>query len=155
MALQRRYPEAIEAYRRITRLDPTGYKAYTSMGRCHALAGQYPEALAMLQKGRGLTGDVPSILAAMAQVYALAGDEKRARGLLAELVELSNAKYVPGTCFAIVHMGLGEMDRALDWLDRACAHRDLPLSALKTHPLYDPLRGEKRFQALLKRMRLA
>jgi len=70
MALQRRYPEAIEAYRRITRLDPTGYKAYTSMGRCHALAGQYPEALAMLQKGRGLTGDVPSILAAMAHKHA-------------------------------------------------------------------------------------
>jgi TolB-like protein/tetratricopeptide (TPR) repeat protein len=155
MALERRYAEAIEAYRRITRIDPTGYKPYTSMGRCLALAGQYPEALAMLQKGRGLIGDLPSLLAAMGQVYALSGDEARARGLLAELVELSKAKYVPSTCFAIVHMGLGEIDRALHCLEHGCMHRDLPLAALKTHPLYDPLRGEERFQALLRRMRLA
>ncbi len=155
MVMQRRYPEAIEAYRRIIRIEPTFYRAYTSMGRCHALAGQYPEALAMLQKGRGLIGDMPSILAAMAQVYAVSGDERKARGLLAELVELSKAKYVPNTSFAIVHMGLGETDRALDWLERGCAHRDLPLAALKSHPLYDPLRGEERFTAVLRRMRLA
>jgi serine/threonine-protein kinase len=56
------------------------------------------------------------------------------------------------TTFAIVHMGLGENDRALDFLERACELRDPPLTVLKTHPLYDPLRAEPRFQVLLGRL---
>jgi hypothetical protein len=50
-------------------------------------------------------------------------------------------------------MGLGEKQRALDWLEKGCEERELPMMMIKVHPLYDPLRGELRFEALLRRMR--
>jgi TolB-like protein/Flp pilus assembly protein TadD len=150
--LRRDYEGALAGYREIIAFDPTFFKAYTSMGRAFVQMGRYSEAIGMLQKGRSLAGDLPGILAATAQAHALAGDPSRARELLAELDRLSRAKYVPTTCFAIVHLGLGENAQALDWLEKGCDRRDSPLVSLKVHPVYDPLRGEPRFQALLRRL---
>ena len=56
---------------------------------------------------------------------------------------------------ALVHTGLGENQRALDWLDTACERRELPLCNSKVHPGYQPLRAESRFAALLARIGLA
>jgi hypothetical protein len=107
----------------------------------------------MLQKGRALGGEVPSILGAMGQAYALSGDRGRALELLAELERLATVKYVPSACFAVIHLGLGDKARALDWLEEGCRRRDSQLSGIKMHPVYDPLREEPRFQALMKRLR--
>ncbi|MBZ5724906.1 MAG: tetratricopeptide repeat protein [Acidobacteriia bacterium] len=155
LMLERRYEEAALRLRELIGDDPSFYKAYTSLGRVYAQTGQYREALAMLQKGRSLAGDVPNILAAMGQVHGLAGDAPRARGLLAELEAMAKRIYVPSTCFAVVHLGLQDHGRALEWLETGCRQRDLPLAGLKVHPLYDPLRAEPRFQALLGRLRFA
>ena len=155
LMLRREYEAAIAGYREIQASDPTFYKGYTSMGRAYALMGRYPEALAMLEKGRSLAGDLPSILGAMGQVCALAGDERRAHELLAELDRLSETRYVPSTCFAVVWLGLGENIKALEWLERGCGLGESPLTTLKVHPVYDPLRGEPRFGELLRRLRLA
>ncbi len=155
LMLERRYEEAAVLLGELIRDDPSFYKGYTSLGRVHAQTGQYPDALAMLQKGRSLAGDVPNILAAMGQVHGLAGDAPRARGLLAELEAMGRRIYVPATCFAVVHLGLRDYGRALEWLETGCRQKDLPLAGLKVHPLYDPLRAEPRFQALLGRMRFA
>ncbi len=152
LTMMRRYDEALARFREILAFDPLFYKAHTSMGRTYSLMGRYDEALASLERGRALAGDVPSILAALAQNHALAGNEGRARELLAELEQLSATRYVATTCFAVAHLGLGENSRALDWLEKGCDCRESPLSALKVHPLYDPLRGEPRFQRLLERI---
>ncbi len=95
----------------------------------------------MLEKGRSLAGDVPNILGAMGQVYALGGETERARELLAQLEQKGQDAWVPSTVFAIVHLGLGEHDRALDWLERGCRQHELPMTSLKVHPVYDPLRA--------------
>jgi hypothetical protein len=52
-------------------------------------------------------------------------------------------------------MGLGENDRALDWLEKGCEQHELPVCTINAHPVYDPLRTSPRFQAILKRMRMA
>jgi serine/threonine-protein kinase len=153
--LQRQYEEAFEGYREILKFDPAFYRAYTSMGRACAQMGRYAEALAMLEQGRSLAGDVPHILAAMGQVFGLSGDEASARGVLAKLEARSRDVFVPSTSFALVHLGLGERERALEWLERGSRQRELSLSVLKVHPVYDGLRGEPRFQALLKKLGLA
>jgi len=152
--LQREYEAAIGVCRGILEFDPTFYKAYTSMGRAYAQMGRYSDALSMLEKGRSLGGDIPNILAAMGQVFGLSGDHAAARGVLAQLEARSVERYVPSTAFAIVHLGLGEKEQALDWLEKSCGQRELPLAALKVHPVYDELRGAPRFEALLKRLRM-
>jgi serine/threonine-protein kinase len=151
--LRREYHEAIAGYRKILTINPSFYKAYTSMGRAYLQMGNYPEALAMLQKGRSLAGDLPSILGAMGQTYALLGDLHRARETLLELERLANVKYVPAASFAVIHLGLGETHRALECLEKGCELRESQLTAIKVHPVYDPLRGEPRFHALLRRLR--
>jgi serine/threonine-protein kinase len=152
LMLRREYPAAIAGYREILTQDPSFYKAYTSMGRAYVQMGNYPEALAMLKKGRSLAGDVPSILGAMGQTYALLGDLPRARESLLDLERLSKVKYVPTACFAVIHLGLGETGRALDWLEEGCKRRESQLSGIRVHPMYDPLRAEPRFRGLLSRL---
>ena len=150
---RRQYDEAVRRYCEIREFDPTFYKAYTGLGRVYALQGKYTDALAMLEKGRALAGDVPNILGAMGEIFALSGDTASARGILAELTARALDSYVPSTCFARVHSGLGEVERALDWLEKGCDQRELPMAMLKVHPVYDPLRDEPRFRAVVERMR--
>ncbi len=153
LMLQGRHEEAIRRYREILEFDPSFYKAYTSMGRALAQQSNYTQALEMLEKGRSIAGDMGQILAAIGQVFGRMGDRGSARGVLAQLTARSGERYIPCTCFALVHLGLGERERALDWLEKGCEQREMSMCSLKVHPVYDDLRGEPRFQALLKRLR--
>ena len=153
--LTREYDEAIRRCREIQEFDPSFYKAYATMGRALSLAGRYPEALEMMEKGRARSGDVPSVLAAIGHVLALSGDRTGAQGVLAKLTARASEVHIPATCFAVVQMGLGEDEQALDSLEKACDQRELTLGVLKVHPLYDPLRSHPRYQAILRRLNLA
>jgi len=155
LMLSRRYDEAIEEYRQLLDLDCFFYKGFTSMGRAYAQKGMYEEAITMLQKGRSLAGEIPSILGALGQTYALLRRPDDARRLLDELAELAKRRHVSSTCFALIHLGLGEKERALEWLETGLRGRETALSALKAHPAYDGLRGEPRFHALLQKLGLA
>jgi TolB-like protein len=148
--MARDYDGAVASYRELVATDPDFYKGYTGLGRALALQGNYLDALRMLDQGRAMAGDIPNILAAMGQVYGLGGETDRARDMLAKLEDLARTAYVPSTAFAVVHLGLGEYERALDWLEKGLALRDPPLTSLYAHPVYDPLRRNPRFDALLR-----
>jgi TolB-like protein/tetratricopeptide (TPR) repeat protein len=153
--LSKRYHEAIQEYRQMLEMDCFFYKGFTAMGRAYTQLGMYEEAITMLQKGRSLSGDIPNILGALGQTYALASRPAEARRLLEELSELAKRRHVPSSCCALIHLGLGERERALEWLENGCQKREGPMVALKVHPAYDDLRGEPRFQALLRKIGLA
>ncbi len=149
-----RYDEAIDHYREVLELDPHFYKGYTSMGRAYIQKGMYEEAIAHLRKGRELAGDIPNILGALGQAFGLSGQAGEARRILGELTQLSTSRHVPCTSLALVHLGLGEKERALEILEEGCRQREIVLQPLKVHPAFDELRGEPRFTAILQRMRL-
>jgi serine/threonine-protein kinase len=150
--LEGRQEEAVRSYLELIHDDPTFYKGYTSLGRAYAQEGKYLEAICMLEKGRALAGDVPSILAAMGQVYAVGGETDRAREILRQLEQMRAQSHVPSTAFAVVHLGLGEPERALEWLENASRLHECSLTSINVHPIYNPLRGEPRFQELLRKM---
>jgi serine/threonine-protein kinase len=147
-----RQQEAVRGYLEIIQDDPTFYKAYTSLGRAWAHEGRYIDAIRMLEKGRELAGNIPNILAAMGQVYARAGEAARAREILAELEQARAHSHVPSTAFAVIHLGLGECELALDYLEKACCQRETPLTAIKVHPIYECLRGYPRFQEIVRKL---
>jgi tetratricopeptide (TPR) repeat protein len=163
LMLSRRYEEAIEQYRLLLEFEPSFYKAWTSQGRLLTQIGDYAKAIESYQRGMELGGEMPSLVAALGQAYALSGDTARARQMLERLHAMNSERQrsgagglsVSATSFAVVYLGLGECDRALEWLETGVARRQMPLSALKVHPIYDPLRHEPRFQALLVRIGLA
>jgi TolB-like protein/tetratricopeptide (TPR) repeat protein len=152
--LCRDYPRSVAVYRELTDMDPNFYKGHSSLGRVLSLMGKYDLALASLERARELGGEVPSILGALGEVMARTGRVEEARAYLHELTELSHRRWVPASCFAVVHIGLGDYHTALTFLETATDRREFSVTALKVHPLYDPLRSEPRFQRLLERVGL-
>ena len=75
-----------------------------------------------------------------------------ARALARELEERSAREYVSPVAIATAYLGLGEYGRALDWTERAHAERRGWLAYLRVNPMFDPLRDDPRFQALVRRM---
>jgi serine/threonine-protein kinase len=152
--LSGQYEQAITIYRQVLDLDPFFYMAFSSMGRARTQQGRYAEAIELLKHARSLNGEIPNILGAMGQTYALAGMKAEARLTLAELTGLAQQRYVPATCSALIHIGLGEIEKALHLLEQGAERRDFTLASLKVHPAYDAIRPEPRFRALLQRIGL-
>jgi tetratricopeptide (TPR) repeat protein len=150
--VSRDYLSALEIYQQLSELDPVFWKAYSALGRVLSLMGRYDEAIASLERARALAGDVPSVLAATGQTLGAAGFVWEARAVLDRLHEIHKTQWVPSSCFAIVHLGLGDTQSALTHLETACDKREQAVSCMKVHPLYDPLRSEPRFQAMLQRI---
>jgi len=88
--------------------------------------------------------------AVLANCLARAGREAEARGLLAELEQLSAARQASPFDLALVHTGLGDVDRAMEALAAACRERHGLLVYLRIEPLWNPLRGDPRFDDLLR-----
>jgi tetratricopeptide (TPR) repeat protein len=150
--LRRDYAGSLREFQQIRDLDSNFYKAYSGMGRVFSLMGRYDEAIGMLQEALRIAGDIPNITGALGQTLALAGRRDEALWCLDELHSTVRTRYVPSTCFAIVHIGLGEWDKSLDWLEVACDRHELPISLAKVHPVYDPLRSQARFKNILSRL---
>ena len=87
--------------------------------------------------------------------YARSGRLQEARTLLADLETLRERSYAQAIALAAVHTGLGEKERALEWLERAFEEHCGGLSWMHYDPVWDGLREEPRFQALLSKMHLA
>ena len=118
---------AAKEYRRLTVSDPDFYKGYTGHGRAHALQGNYLDALRMLDQGRAMAGDIPNILAAWDRCTRWAARRNGLAKCWGGWRGMLDTGYVPSTAFAIVHLGLGEHERALDWLEKGAAIHDPPL----------------------------
>jgi tetratricopeptide (TPR) repeat protein len=114
--------------------------------------------LGLLELVRGRLQEARQYLDASEPAYALVlgrlGRKSEARAMLEALRDVASSAYVSPIDFALVHVGLGETEAALDELDRAFEEKDAALVYLRTQPGLAPLRSEPRFQDLLKRMGL-
>ncbi len=152
--LKRDYDGAIRHIERVIERDSTFHRARASLGRAYLQAGDYRSAIELLNEARELMGDIPSVLGALGQAYALCGRRDEARELLERLCADGNTRHVPWTPFAVIYIGLGDVPRALEYLSRAVELRQRSVTSLKVHPLYDAIRSEPDFQALLRQVRL-
>ncbi len=113
----------------------------------------YGEAIAELQKATTLFGKA-SFSGELVRVYAVSGRTIQARKMLDELQAFSEHAYVSSSGFAAIYTALGEKDKAFAWLEKAFENRAFGLADLKVDPRFDPLRGDPRFDDLLRRMGL-
>jgi TolB-like protein/Flp pilus assembly protein TadD len=150
--LMRRYEDAIASHTELIELFPGFRRAYSSLGRAWYQAGDYRKAIAMYETAREYCGDVPNLLGALGQAYASAGCTDKARHLLRSLLQMANRTYVGATCVAMVYIGLGEYEEAINWLEKGVRERHIGVTAMGVHPAYDPMRTNPRFEALVSRI---
>ena len=148
----RRYDEGIAQLRKTLDLDPNNALAEQTLGWCLHWKGKTVDALAEFQKATALD-DLPWYKGSLGYAYAAAGDRAKAEQVLRDLDELAKKQYVSPAARASVYLGLGETAKALDWIEKAFEDMD-PLFWWNTDQLYDSVRDEPRFKALLKKMAL-
>jgi TolB-like protein/Tfp pilus assembly protein PilF len=145
----RRYDQAIEQYRKTVEMEPHFYYAHWELGQALEVKGIINEAIAEYEKAVSLNDD-PLALGLLAHLYAKIGKTDKARKILVRLREISTQRYVAPYTFALIHLGLGEKDQALQFLERDYEDRDgYNIALVKVDPFLDPLRGDPRFEALV------
>jgi TolB-like protein/tetratricopeptide (TPR) repeat protein len=152
--MDRRNDDAIEELRRTVELDPNFPITYWILGLVLRKMGRFELAIAEGEKGVTLSGGSPLLRAALAQTFGTARRRKEAIQILDDLTKQANQKYVPSYFFAGIHIGLGEDDRAIEWLEKSYEERSHWLVYLHIDPSMDGLRSNPRFQNLLRRVGL-
>ena len=150
----RRYNEAIEQLRRTVDLDPNYPLTYWILGLVLRKTGGYELAITEGEKGVKLSGGSPLMRAALAHTLGAAGRTKEALQILDDLTELAKQKYVAPYFFAGIHMGLGENERAIEYLEKCYEEHSHWLIYLHIDPTMDTLRDNPGFQGLLRRVGL-
>ena len=135
-------------------VDPAYSAAHLVVGQIRTMERRFDEALAALRTAVELYGGAPLTLGWLGLALAGSGDTSEAQALLGRLRAIASSGYVPATDFAWTYLGLGEVDEALIWMDRAIDERDPMMIPIKSYPFLDPLRGNLRFHALMRKMNL-
>jgi serine/threonine protein kinase/tetratricopeptide (TPR) repeat protein len=151
----RRYDEAIECGTKALEMDPSFAVAYWHLGLAHEQAGRYGKAIEAFRQGVALSERGLMYLAHLGRASALAGRPVEAQLALDELHQKEKGRYISPYFFAIVHLGLGEVDRAMEWLERAYVERSGFLAFLGVEPMFDAVRGDARFVELTRRVGIA
>ena len=148
----RRYDDAIAQMRKTLEMDPGFYYAHWNLGSALAAKGALGPAIEEYQKARSLNDD-PSMLGLLGRALAVSGNRTEAMKILEQLNTISKERYVSAYSFALVHLGLGDKDEALRYLEKAYEDRAGELLRyIRVDPLLDPLRGDPRFEALTEKI---
>jgi TolB-like protein len=176
------FPEGIAAARRATELDPLNARVWFTLGSVLAMSGQNGAAREALSRSLEISPDQAFTPFAMGMTFLLEGNAAAAKtffprstndvfrlagaalaehalGHFAEsqrALDEMIAKYSHNGAYQIaeVYASRGEVDRAIEWLERARAQRDGGLTLLKVDPLLRRVRSDPRYTVLLKKMNL-
>jgi serine/threonine-protein kinase len=148
----RDYPGAAEAASRALEIEPTHAAALAVMGFSRLMGEDYSAAIAAFEASLADFGESPVVMANLGYALGRAGRSEEARGVLTELEALAGQRYVSPAYRAFVHLGLGERELALRWLESAVEQRDPASIWLEVDAHYDILRDEPRFTALVEKV---
>jgi len=140
---------AIKELQETLELFPDFWVAHINLGKVYEQTGRYDQALKEFEKARDLS-TISEPLALIGHTHAISGNRREALNALAALQDRARLRYVPPYNIALVFAGLGENSQALDWLEKAWQVRDVHLVFLAEDPKWDGLRGEPRFQTLIR-----
>lgn len=149
----RQYDRAIAQARSALALEEDCVQAYYVLAAAACGKGSFAEAMDAA-RAASLTSPDPMSLALFGLAAGLAGEREQARAVLRQMQERAISQYLPSFCLAWLHLGLGDVQKALEALERACKERESRVLWLRVSPVYDALRADPRYQRLLRRIGL-
>ena len=154
LVISHQHEKTLEAARRLLEINPNAYWAYLSIGSTYRDQGELGKAIHAHRKAFEASGGSAAMTGWLGLTLGLSGNADEAGALLERLHALAAQGYVPPTSHAWIHLGLGEIDRAFEWLNRAVDECDQFMMPIKSYRFFDPIRDDPRFRALLHRMNL-
>lgn len=140
--------------RKTLELDRNFSVAHSCLAMAETERGRYDEAIQEYQKAKALGGTIFA-LRGLGYAYALAGKKDHAKQVLDESQRLTKGEYLLPYNLATIYAGMGENDRAFEYLNQACDQRDAQVAWLKWEPQLAGIRPDSRFRALLQRVGLS
>jgi DNA-binding winged helix-turn-helix (wHTH) protein len=151
--LARRYDEAVAHLSRALEMDRNFVRAHETLGLVYVQKGMYAAAIKEFQEAATLSrGMTESQAGYLGHAYGLSGDRKKAQKLLADMKRLSKKSHVSSYYILLIYVGIGETERAVEWLQ--CAYDERPgwLVYMNVEPMFDTLRSNPRFAQLSSRI---
>jgi tetratricopeptide (TPR) repeat protein len=147
----RQYDAAIAHWEKALEMHRSYALLHVYMMSAYVGKAMYREAAEELQKAVALSGEGPQEIAMLAHIYGRMGRTQEARALLSRLLSRED---VPGYYIALAYAGVSDKDNAFRWLDKTVHDRWGPFNELDADPMFDTLRTDARFAALLSRIHL-
>ena len=141
----RDYDKAIEEYRKVLEIFPRNLVVHSHLALALSAKGLHNEAIEECLKIDFKDWNI-------GYIYGAAGKMDEAQEILNYYLELSKKQFVRPVIFAFIYIGLGEKDKAFEWLEKTYEQREAFLDLIKVEPMYDSLRSDPRFQDLVERM---
>ena len=151
---QRNYDAAHRDLLKTLELDPNVPVVQYYLGKTCVKKGLHEEAVRWFQKTREALPTNGPMIGGLGYAYGAWGKRAEAEALIAEMERLTAGAYIPANAFAMIHIGLGETEKAIEWLEKACEERSCYVTWLNADPCYDDLRDQPRFQEIVKRVGL-
>jgi len=150
----RQYDQAVQYCQRGLEISPNDPSSMAVLGLAYAKKGMCEEAISILQKGANLFPENPFLVSALGFSYGVAGKRDEAQKIVNRFMEISKKKYFSPMFISRVYAGMGEVDKAIEWMEKAYEERDPAFSLIKSVPSHDYMHSDPRFKALLKKMGL-
>jgi serine/threonine-protein kinase len=150
----RRYDEAMVQFQRVFELDPNYRLALMFASKTLIQQGKLVEATVTSGRAREFAPDAADPLTFDACALASAGRASDARAVLQKLLSESAHRYISPYNIAIIFAALGEDQKALEFLEKAYAEKDVRMVFIGVEPKWDPLRSDARFIRLEDAMNL-
>jgi len=154
LRLNRRHDEAARQFEETLELDPNFSLARAMLGLAYLSKGMPDRAVAAVQQARDLSGARPDIVAFQGYILGRTGHGDDALKTLEDLRRLAHPRQPSPFLVALVYVGLDDTDRAFEWLEKAVEARSWESPMLKASPVFDNIRSDPRFPALLNRVGL-
>ena len=149
-----RFDEAIRELHSSLAIQPDNGADLLNLGFSLIANNQPADAIPVLEKAVSLSGGSPAATGVLIRAYAHAGRRSDALRLLAQLNQRRKSGYIPAGAFVNAYLGLADNQQTFYWLEQAYQEQSNILQFVRTHPYFDPIRGDPRFVHLIHRVGL-
>jgi tetratricopeptide (TPR) repeat protein len=149
-----RYDESIDQIKKGLDMDPSIFLGQLFLASVFALKGTYGEAISQADKVLSAwpTLEDVQVLSFLGWVNAVSGRQEKARNFLNRMLDLRARRYVDAYLIGAVYAGLGEKDKAFEWLTKAYEEHAGQMVCIRVDPWIKNLRSDPRYKELLKKM---